>query len=93
MARYNYSNVYSMVHLAQGGALAFPKISYKNRKYLFFTIMLYQCLQLLFNIRIFTFEGQIKKGNNINHTTGKLLEYLIGFIMVHLIVQILEIFN
>ena len=76
-----------------GGLVGYPKLSYKKRKYLFFAILIYQCLQLLFDIRIFVFEQQIKTGNNIIHTSSKLFEYLIGFILVQIIVQMLFFLN
>ena len=81
---YYYPSSYSILHLIIGGTMTIPT----KGKYICLNVLIYQCLQLLFNIRIFAIEGQIKKGNNVKHTFVKILEYLIGFILVQILVQI-----
>ncbi len=41
----------------------------------------YQLLQLIFNVRTFPVEGRIEKGNSIGHTSLKLVEMGIGYII------------
>jgi hypothetical protein len=41
--------------------------------------ILYQILQLIFNVRVFPIEGVIKEGNNLAHTGLKLLEIGLGY--------------
>ena len=47
--------------------------------------VLYQLIQLVFNVRFFAVEGKILHGNSIQHTFKKLVEiavgYSIGYIM------------
>ena len=85
MQCYDYPCSYTILHLLIGGMMG---ISNKG-KYIVLIAMIYQCLQLLLDIRIFAGEGRIEKGNNIKHTFVKVLEYLIGFILVQILIQIL----
>ena len=41
----------------------------------------YQLLQFIFNVRTFPVEGRIEKGNSIEHTSLKLVEMGIGYII------------
>ncbi len=41
--------------------------------------VLYQILQLLFNVRTFPMEGIIKPGNSLSHTGLKLFEMGLGY--------------
>lgn len=43
--------------------------------------VLYQLGQLVFNIRIFVVEMDIKKGNSIEHTFLKISEIALGYII------------
>lgn len=49
-------------------------------------ILLYQLFQLFFNIRFFVNDSvKIKKGNSLKHTLNKLVDYLIGFLIIKII--------
>ena len=41
--------------------------------------VIYQLMQLVFNVRTFPLEGIIKPENSVAHTTLKLLEIFIGY--------------
>lgn len=41
----------------------------------------YQLGQLIFNVRVFPLEGKILEGNSIYHTTKKLIEISIGYVI------------
>jgi hypothetical protein len=44
----------------------------------------YQVLQYALGIRFFLFEGDIKTGNSIEHTTKKLAEVAVGYVIAML---------
>jgi hypothetical protein len=44
-------------------------------------VLIYQLGQLVFDVRVFPVEGKILKGNSIEHTTKKLSEIAVGYII------------
>ena len=69
---YEKSPIYLIIHVSLGVVSVFytPVL---------WGFLLYQCLQLVLNIRFFLFELRIKKGNSIEHTVVKVAEFFIGF--------------
>ena len=47
--------------------------------------IIYQLAQLILNIRFFPLQFSWAKGNNIHHTTVKLLEMLLGYCLGYFI--------
>jgi hypothetical protein len=69
--------VYCLIHIALG------IIGYFYPEVLYATLG-YQIFQYVFNIRFFFFEGEIKSGNSLQHTAGKLTEVTFGYIIAML---------
>lgn len=51
---------------------------------------IYQLGQLMLNIRIFPIEGKIEEGNSIYHTSKKISEYAIGYIIGKITKKLME---
>ena len=51
--------------------------------------ILYQLLQLAANVRVFARELKILKGNSVAHTTVKLMEIGLGYIVGHLVKKLM----
>jgi hypothetical protein len=69
--------IYLVTHIILG------IIGYFYPKVLYLTIG-YQLAQYFFNIRFFLFEGAIKSGNSLQHTSVKLSEVAFGYILAML---------
>ena len=48
--------------------------------------LIYQFLQLIFNVRIFMLDFKIKKGNNLKHTINKISQFFLGYIIAYCII-------
>ena len=70
---YEKPSKYLIIHVTLG------IISFFYRP-LIWIFLAYQFLQLVLNKRFFIFEWRIKKGNSIEHTVVKLLEFFAGFL-------------
>ena len=71
---YNIPILYSITHVLIGViTIWYP--------YIGIAFLLYQFIQYMLDVRVFIFSGEIKKGNNIYHTSYKLLEMCIGMII------------
>jgi hypothetical protein len=71
---YQRHSIYAVIHILLGFIAAWiPSVGV-------FTI-LYQLLQFFFNVRVFPIERTIKPGNSIQHTSLKLAEVMLGYII------------
>lgn len=77
------TNIYILNHILIGFFVGLIKYKY----ILILLIILYQFIQLIFNVRFFIYDFQIKKGNSLEHTLTKLLQYLCGFLISILIIN------
>lgn len=77
------TNIYILNHILIGFFIGLIKYKY----ILILLIILYQFIQLIFNVRFFIYDFQIKKGNSLEHTLTKLLQYLCGFLISILIIN------
>jgi hypothetical protein len=66
----------------------------KNKKFfnikilLLLSIVIYQGLQLLLNIRIYFLSLTIKKGINYKHFINKIVEHIYGYIIMNCLLKI-----
>lgn len=72
MTKYKTPTIYILIHILLG----FFSI---NNNYIVPIFISYQLIQLLLNIRIFLFSFEITKGNNINYTFYKIIQYIFGY--------------
>jgi len=77
------TNIYILNHILIGFFVGLIKYKY----ILILLIILYQFIQLIFNVRFFIYDFKIKKGNSLKHTLNKLLQYLYGFLVSILIIN------
>lgn len=63
---------YLLIHVSLGILATF----YNPVLYVY---LLYQATQFIINKRFFLFEWRIEKGNSIEHTSVKIIEFFIGF--------------
>ena len=97
-SNYHYDIVHKLAHIAVGGAvfilykLSINQNVYKKLlKLLIITILLYQGIQLFFNVRFFFDIGRIKVGNSVKHTLNKLFDYCTGYILMFIMYKIFNI--
>lgn len=72
MRLYERSPYYMISHITLGFLSAWYS-------WLLVFVLSYQALQLFFNVRVFPLEGTIKSGNNLAHTSLKVIEILLGY--------------
>lgn len=71
------TEIYILNHILIGFFVGITKYKY----ILIISIIIYQFIQFIFNVRFFIYDFKIKKGNSLKHTLNKLLQYIIGFII------------
>ena len=71
------TEIYILNHILIGFFVGITKYKY----ILIISIIIYQFIQFIFNVRFFIYYLKIKKGNSLKHTLNKLLQYIIGFII------------
>jgi len=71
---YDKPVIYVIIHIGLGVIAAF----YTPVLWIF---LIYQTSQLILNRRFFLFEWEIKKGNSVEHTLIKVIEFFVGFLV------------
>ena len=78
----DYTIFYKINHIIIGCLLGILNGTFLIAGIMF--IFLYQLIQLIFNFRFFFYGSKkIKKGNSLKHTINKLIDYLIGFLIIN----------
>jgi|MDSX01.1.fsa_nt_gb hypothetical protein len=83
------TNIYILNHILIGFFIGL----FEHKYILMIIIFVYQWIQFIFNIRFFIYDFKIKKGNSLQHTLNKLLQYLFGFIISIIVIKLNKKFN
>lgn len=83
------TNIYILNHILIGFLVGLIKYKY----ILILGIIVYQFIQLIFNVRFFIYDFKIKKGNSLNHTLNKLFQYVSGFLISVIVIKLNKKFN
>lgn len=78
MINYHKPWYYILIHVIIGFVAAWYPI-------LIVLAVAYQLGQLMCNVRVFLIEGTIEEGNSIYHTSKKLSEYTIGYLIGYIV--------
>lgn len=78
MNAYDKPLIYTLSHVLLGAAAVY----YRPLLWLF---LIYQVAQLILNVRVFGFHGEIRAGNNPVHTARKIAEFGLGYAAAYLI--------
>lgn len=88
----DYTIQYILIHFLQGSVFAIDKIPYNYKLLWFFIILIYQLGQLYFNVRYFCGSNKLLKGNSVQHTLNKFIDYIIGYFIAYFISYFISYF-